>query len=120
MRRHGWSTTYRFEDGSAFEHAQTMGHRALAPVDVHRRFPGLGDDAEAAFEMLWADRHDTPIAGYPLGRPVRDGPAAGTDPARGAWRSPRRLGEFTGERDYALCMALSSGERSPACAVTGS
>ena len=38
MHRHGWTMKYRFEDGSAFEHAATLMHPFLAPVDVHRRF----------------------------------------------------------------------------------
>lgn len=63
MHEHGWTTAYRFEDGSAFEHAATMTHPFLAPVDVHRRFPGISVDAEAAFERLWADRHSVFIAG---------------------------------------------------------
>ncbi|WP_345206199.1 nucleotidyltransferase family protein [Fodinibacter luteus] len=65
MRQHGWSMKYRFEDGSAFEHAATMVHPVLAPVDVHRRFPGLGIDEDAAFDRLWAERHTIDIAGVP-------------------------------------------------------
>ncbi len=65
MHRHGWTTKYRFEDGSAFEHAATLVHPVLAPVDVHRRFPGLGIDAATAFERLWTDRHTLIIAGMP-------------------------------------------------------
>ena len=65
MHRHGWTTKYRFEDGSAFEHAATLVHPVLAPVDVHRRFPGLGIDGETAFERLWTDRHRLAIAGVP-------------------------------------------------------
>ena len=65
VHRHGWTTKYRFEDGSAFEHAATLVHPVLAPVDVHRRFPGLGIEAETAFEKLWADRHTLAIAGIP-------------------------------------------------------
>jgi len=67
MHRHGWDTAYRFEDGSAFEHAATMTHAFLAPVDVHRRFPGIG--AKRAFERLWADRHTVIIAGLPCSVP---------------------------------------------------
>jgi hypothetical protein len=65
LRRHGWSMKYRFEDGSPFEHAATMEHPFLAPVDLHRRFPGIGLLPEAAFERLWVDRHAAPVAGYP-------------------------------------------------------
>ena len=67
MHRHGWETAYRFEDGSAFEHAATMTHAFLAPVDVHRRFPGI--DAPGAFERFWADRHMVTIAGLPCSVP---------------------------------------------------
>ena len=69
MQRHHWTTLYRFEDGSAFEHATTMTHPFLALVDVHRRFPGIGGDAEAAFDRLWSDRHSTTIGGYPCAVP---------------------------------------------------
>ena len=67
MRGHGWVTAYHFEDGSAFEHAATMTHAFLAPVDVHRSFPGIG--GQAAFERLWADRHTVTIAGLPCSVP---------------------------------------------------
>lgn len=63
MHEHGWTTLYRFEDGSAFEHASTLVHPVLAPVDVHRRFPGLDGATSEAFERLWADRHTADIAG---------------------------------------------------------
>ena len=65
MHRHGWTMKYAFEDGSAFEHAATMVHPVLAPVDVHRRFPGIDADADAAFESLWSDRHTVLLAGMP-------------------------------------------------------
>jgi hypothetical protein len=65
MHRHGWSMKYRFEDGSAFEHAATMEHPFLAPVDVHRRFPGVRVKPEAAFDRMWAERHTTLLGGYP-------------------------------------------------------
>lgn len=64
MHRHGWTMKYRFEDGSAFEHAATLIHPFLAPVDVHRRFPGMDANPTAAFERLWEERHVVPIAGF--------------------------------------------------------
>ena len=63
MHRHGWSTQYRFEDGSAFEHASTLVHPILAPVDVHRRFPGIDANATAAFDRLWDERYAVELAG---------------------------------------------------------
>lgn len=73
MHRHGWSTQYRFEDGSAFEHASTLVHPILAPVDVHRRFPGIDADASDAFDRLWSERHPAELAGVPC--PVPSLPA---------------------------------------------
>lgn len=65
MQRHGWVSDYGFEDDSPFEHAATMKHALLGPVDLHRRFPGIGLSAEAAFDLLWVDRCTVHIAGYP-------------------------------------------------------
>lgn len=69
MHEHGWRTQYRFEDGSAFEHASTLVHPFLAPVDVHRRFPGIDADAEVAFERFWEERHVADLAGVPCAVP---------------------------------------------------
>ena len=63
MCRHGWVLRVDFVDGSAFEHAATMGHPLLAPVDVHRRFPGFGEDADRVFRTLWRDKQTFDIAG---------------------------------------------------------
>ena len=97
MRLHGWSTAYRFEDGSPFEHASTMHHASLSPLDVHRAFPGIGVDPEVAFERLWTGRHTTLIAGYPCEVPsltgqrlvlllhAARGPVAGHVDVRRSW-----------------------------------
>lgn len=69
MCRHGWVLKVDFADGSAFEHAATMGHALLAHVDVHRRFPGFGDDSERVFGVLWRDRRTFDIAGRPCAVP---------------------------------------------------
>lgn len=69
MHEHGWRTQYRFEDGSAFEHASTLVHPVLAPVDVHRRFPGIDADADVAFDRFWEDRHVADLAGVPCAVP---------------------------------------------------
>lgn len=97
MREHGWVMAYRFEDGSAFEHASTWLREGLASADVHRTFPGIGADPEAAFDRLWSDRSTLVIAGYPCQVPslaaqrlilivhaVRGGDLAGGD-IRRAW-----------------------------------
>lgn len=65
LTAHGWELAYRFEDGSAFEHASTWLRRGLAAADVHRTFPGFGVDGEVAFERLWRERRQVLIAGYP-------------------------------------------------------
>lgn len=64
MAAHRWVMAYRFEDGSAFEHASTWLREGLAAADVHRTFPGFGIDHEAAFDRLWADRQPMDIGGY--------------------------------------------------------
>ena len=64
MAAHRWVLAYRFEDGSAFEHASTWLREGLAAADVHRTFPGFGIDHEVAFDRLWADRQAMDIGGY--------------------------------------------------------
>lgn len=65
LRGHAWKMAYRFEDGSAFEHASTWLREGLASADIHRTFPGIGVEPEVAFERLWADRGQAVIGGYP-------------------------------------------------------
>lgn len=63
MERHGWRLKVPFGDGSAFEHAATLVHPSLAPVDVHRGFPGINADPAEVFQLLWNDRDAHHIAG---------------------------------------------------------
>ncbi|MBB1494612.1 nucleotidyltransferase family protein [Propioniciclava sp. MC1595] len=63
MAAHRWTMVYRFEDGSAFEHASTWIRPGVCHADVHRTFPGIGLDREQAFDLLWASRHTTVMAG---------------------------------------------------------
>ena len=63
LRAHRWEMVYRFEDGSAFEHAATWIRPGLCHADIHRSFPGIGLNAEQAFEALWNDRHTMMLAG---------------------------------------------------------
>jgi hypothetical protein len=56
IRRHGWELYTSFQGGSPFGHAQTYMHGEWGYLDVHRRFPGIGLDDEAAFCRLWEDR----------------------------------------------------------------
>ena len=58
----GWRVVTDFETGSAFRHASSLWHPHLGHLDVHRHFPGIGLDAEKAFELMWADRHTIEIA----------------------------------------------------------
>ncbi|MFV0451017.1 MAG: 2-nitropropane dioxygenase [Propioniciclava sp.] len=62
---HGWSVAAHFSTGSAFEHAATLWHNELGYLDVHRFFPGIELDADAAFSRLWADRTSIAIAHRP-------------------------------------------------------
>lgn len=73
MAQHRWEMVFRFEDGSAFEHASTWIRPGLCHSDVHRSFPGIGLPAEQAFDVLWADRTTSIMAGQPC--PVPSLPA---------------------------------------------
>lgn len=63
MRGHRWTMVYRFEDGSAFEHASTWIRPGVCHADIHRSFPGIGLSPEAAFDVLWNERQPMTIAG---------------------------------------------------------
>lgn len=59
----GWRIEYHFQDGSPFRHASTLMHDHFAPLDLHRRFPGIYADPDVAFEALWEGRKIAQIAG---------------------------------------------------------
>ena len=52
MSSHGWVLRVDFADGSAFQHAATLGQPLLAHADAHRRFPGFGVESEEVFSTL--------------------------------------------------------------------
>ena len=58
----GWRRRSSFRTGSPFGHAQTYWHDHLGYADVHRFFPGMGQD-EATFEVLWAGREVAELGG---------------------------------------------------------
>lgn len=58
----GWSIQAHFETGSVFEHAMTLHHPSWGLTDIHRFFPGLGQDPGRAFEQLWLARTTRTIA----------------------------------------------------------
>lgn len=60
---HGWRRHFDFADGSAFGHAATWGNDRVGFLDVHRYFPGIELEAEAAFELLWRQRSRERVAG---------------------------------------------------------
>lgn len=66
----GWTLYSDFSEGSSFEHAATMMHSWLAPVDLHRIYPGVRAEPQAAFDALWASRHTASIAGRPCWVPT--------------------------------------------------
>lgn len=70
LAEHGWDRVTGFSEGSIFQHAATLRHPHLGYVDVHRIFPGLGDDPAAVFLHLWDRRTARVIAGRPV--PVPD------------------------------------------------
>lgn len=70
LQRHGFRLVTGFASGSVFEHAANHHSEAWGYCDVHRSFPGLGIGAEAAFELLWADRIDIEVAHRPCAAPA--------------------------------------------------
>lgn len=69
MAAHRWTMVYRFEDGSAFEHASTWIRPGVCHADIHRAFPGIELPPEPAFDLLWADRRMIRLAGQPCAVP---------------------------------------------------
>ena len=65
LRAHGWRLVTDFANGSAFEHAANYHHGHWGYVDVHRVFPGISVEPDAAFELLWSERMQTRIAHRP-------------------------------------------------------
>lgn len=70
----GWQRRSRFRTGSPFGHAQTYWHEHLGFADVHRYFPGMGQD-DATFEALWVGRATTGLAGVSCPVPSQAGQA---------------------------------------------
>lgn len=60
-----WEIVAHFESGSVFGHAMTLRHARWGAIDVHRHFPGIGEDPERVFEQLWERRFTHPIAHFP-------------------------------------------------------
>lgn len=63
LLRHGWVVYSSFMYGSPFGHAQTYLHPDWGYLDLHRMFPGIRLDPEAAFDELWRDRAERDFAG---------------------------------------------------------
>jgi hypothetical protein len=70
LTRHGWVVYSSFVYGSPFGHAQTYLHPDWGYLDLHRMFPGIRLDAEAAFAELWRDRSEREFAGTPAAVPA--------------------------------------------------
>jgi hypothetical protein len=63
LRAHGWEVYSTFLNGSPFGHAQTYLHPHWGYLDVHRLFPGIRLNPEAAFDRLWKTRSDVDFTG---------------------------------------------------------
>ena len=63
LLRHGWVVYSSFRYGSPFGHAQTYRHPDWGYLDLHRMFPGIRLDPEAAFDELWRDHGTRDFAG---------------------------------------------------------
>lgn len=69
LKKEGWRILTHFETGSIFEHAMTVYHPAWGLADIHRFFPGLGSSAETTFQLLWDQRREKLLGGYPCAVP---------------------------------------------------
>ena len=69
MRESGWSLLNTFQKSSAFEHSATLHHPTWGWLDLHRRYPGLGQAPATAFDTLWATHGVATIAGVPCAVP---------------------------------------------------
>ncbi|HKX68278.1 MAG TPA: 2-nitropropane dioxygenase [Intrasporangium sp.] len=65
MAARGWRKVTSFETGSPFGHAATFQHAFWGHADLHRSFPGITADPDAAFDRLWANRGTRELAGIP-------------------------------------------------------
>ncbi|MCE0486890.1 2-nitropropane dioxygenase [Ornithinimicrobium sediminis] len=65
----GWSARSTFLSGSDVGHAATFWHPQWGYADVHRFFQGISPK-EAAFDILWAHREMTELAGVAVAVPT--------------------------------------------------
>ncbi|WP_265447916.1 nucleotidyltransferase family protein [Flexivirga meconopsidis] len=63
LQQAGWRQETDFAHGSSFEHAATLRHDVWGYLDVHRHWPGFGDDASEVFDLLWTARQRQSIGG---------------------------------------------------------
>ncbi|REJ08019.1 hypothetical protein DY023_01785 [Microbacterium bovistercoris] len=122
LLRHGWAVYSSFRFGSAFEHAQTYQHEQWGFLDLHRRFPGIRLDDQAAFDLLWNDRTARWTAGIRFDAPSVDAQAvlmvlnaarAGDVPA--FWTrlddaTLRRCGALIDRLDARVAFAAATGD----------
>ena len=131
LRQHGWVVYSSFAYGSPFEHAQTYWHDTWGYLDLHRWFPGIRLEPEAAFEALWRDRTTMEVGGVTCEVPdvagqavililntARSGGIAGSELEQ-AWRdwSPEfraRVRRLVGVLDAPTAFAAAFGRLSDA------
>ena len=66
-----WRRETGFTSGSPFDHAANYFHDSWGLLDVHRSFPGLDEDPDAAFETLWRRRTTVDLAAIACAVPDR-------------------------------------------------
>ena len=106
LTAHGWHRITTFETGSPFGHAATFQHDFWGHADLHRSFPGITADPDAAFDRLWASRRSRQLAGVscPVPGEVGQSVILVLNAARGSGLNGRRLdvdavwGNATNER----------------------
>ncbi len=76
LRAEGWKVYSTFDLGSPFGHAQTYEHDTWGYLDLHRSFPGIRIDADAAFDLLSRGGQVLSFAGVDCPVPVVEAQAA--------------------------------------------
>ena len=69
LAAHGWRVETEFTSGSAFDHAANLYHPSWGLLDVHRHYPGMERDPDAAFSVLWGTRGSVALAHVPCAVP---------------------------------------------------
>lgn len=72
LRAHDWDVYSSFAFGSPFGHAQTYIHSTWGFFDLHRSFPGIRLQPDAAFDLMWEGHQEIHLPGVDASTPSVD------------------------------------------------